>query len=70
MKSVDRILESLRDSQWHSLDEIRAKFSLPEDKATEIIHFLEEQGFVGIDNERGGVKIKPLGLEFLALPSE
>jgi len=70
MKKLDRILESLHDSQWHSLDEIRAQFSLSEDKTNEIIHFLEEQEFITIDDERGRIKIKSSGLEFLALPSE
>jgi len=70
MKKLDRILESLHDSQWHPLDEIGAQFSLSEDKTNEIIHFLEEQEFITIDDERGRIKIKSSGLEFLALPSE
>ncbi|MCW3132970.1 MAG: hypothetical protein N2V78_01370 [Methanophagales archaeon] len=70
MKHLDIILESLHDLQWHSLDEIAALFSLPEDTLKKIIRFLEGEGFISFDEERGRVKIKPLGLTFLQLPPE
>ena len=72
MKPLDEILELLHDSQWHSLDEIRAQGSLPGDKANEIIRFLEGQGFIiiGIDKGERKAKIKPRGLTFLKLPPE
>ena len=64
------VLESLHDSQWHSLDEIRALFSLPGDKLKKIVRFLEEVEFITFDEERERAKINPLGLTFLTLPSE
>ena len=64
------VLESLHDSQWHSLDEIRALFSLPGDKLKKIVRFLEEEEFISFDEERERAKINPLGLTFLTLPSE
>lgn len=75
LKFLDEILESLRDLQWHSLDEIRAQSSLSlpkgmEDKLNIIIPFLEKQEFISIDEEGGRARIKPLGLKFLGLPSE
>lgn len=70
MKRLDIVLESLYDSQWHSLDEIRTHFSLPEDKLKKIIRFLEEEEFISFDEERERAKINPLGLTFLTLPSE
>ena len=70
MKRLDIVLESLHDSQWHSLDESRALFSLPEDKLKKIIRFLEEEEFISFDEERGRAKINPLGLAFLTLSSE
>ncbi len=70
MKRLDIVLESLHDSQWHSLGEIRALFSLPEDKLKKIIRFLEEGEFITFDEERERAKINPLGLTFLTLPSE
>ncbi|RJS83130.1 hypothetical protein CW713_04280 [Methanophagales archaeon] len=70
MKRLDIVLESLHDSQWHSLDEIRTHFSLPEDKLKKIIRFLEEEEFISFDEERERAKINPLGLTFLTLPSE
>ncbi len=70
MKHLDIVLESLHDSQWHSLDEIAALSSLPEDKLKKIIRFLEEEEFISFDEERERAKIKPLGLTFLQLPLE
>jgi DNA-binding IclR family transcriptional regulator len=70
MMHLDIVLESLHDSQWHSLDELAALFSLPEDKLKKIIRLLEEEGFISFEEERGRVKIKPLGLTFLELPPE
>ena len=70
MKHLDIVLESLHDSQWHSLDEIRALFSLPGDKLKKIVRFLEEEEFISFDEERERAKINPLGLAFLTLPSE
>lgn len=70
MKRLDIVLESLHDSQWHSLDEIRALFSLPEDKLKKIVRFLEEVEFISFDEERGRAKINSLGLAFLTLPPE
>lgn len=70
MKPLDKILELLQDSQWHSLDEIRTQVSLSEDKLKEIIRFLEEQEFISMDKNKMRAKIRPLGLTFLELPSE
>jgi RIO-like serine/threonine protein kinase len=69
MKPLDKILELLRDSQWHSLDEIKAHVSLPEDEFKKIIRFLEEQEFINLDKNRRRAKIKPAGLTFLELPT-
>lgn len=68
MKPLDKILELLQDSQWHSLDEIKAQVSLPGDKVKNIIRFLEEQEFISWDKNKGEAKIKPVGLTFLELP--
>ncbi|MGB7532630.1 MAG: hypothetical protein WA977_06600 [Halobacteriota archaeon] len=75
LKFLDEILESLRDLQWHSLDEIRTQVSLSlplsaEEKLNKILPLLEIQEFISIDVERGRAKIKPMGLKFLGLPSE
>lgn len=75
LNRLDGILESMRDLQWHSLDEIRTQvsISLPkgaEDELNRFISLLEEQGFFSIDERSGRVKIKPLGLKFLGVPSE
>ncbi len=63
MKSLDRILKQLRDTQWHSLDEIKKSVSLPSQTLNEIIRFLQEQAFINKENEM--LRITRLGLKFL-----
>lgn len=77
LKFLDGILESLRDLQWHSLDEIRTQVSISSPGSAEeklnlnkFIPLLEVHEFISIDVERRRAKIKPMGLKFLGLPSE
>jgi RIO-like serine/threonine protein kinase len=65
---LDRVLELLQDSQWHSAKEIDEVIRLPEEKLSHILSFFAEFGFVNREDEQGMVKIKPTGLEFLELP--
>jgi hypothetical protein len=41
MKTLDKILEQLQDSQWHSLDEIKKNIYLPSDKLNIMVCFLK-----------------------------
>jgi len=70
MKAPDKLVELLRDSQWHRSDEIKEAVSLPEDTLNEIINFLEDEAFITLDEGKRKMKIKPLGLRFLELPTE
>lgn len=70
MKALDRVLELLEDSEWHSLDETKAQIPLPEGKFAPILRFLADFGFITLEGERSVAKIKPLGLTFLELPVE
>lgn len=65
MKYLDRTLELLRDSQWHSIMSIKKEISLPDEKLNTIISFLH--GFVERENEN--MRITSLGLRFLELSS-
>jgi len=65
MKYLDRALELLRDSQWHSIMSIKKEISLPDEKLNTIISFLQEDGFVEKKNEK--MRITSLGLRFLEL---
>lgn len=67
MKYLDRALELLRDSQWHSIMSIKKEISLPDEKLNTIISFLQEHGFVEKENEK--MRITSLGLRFLELSS-
>jgi len=60
-KQLDRILEQLQDDKWHTIDEI--KKVIPSDALSALLHFLQEQAFIDIKNEK--LKITGLGLRFL-----
>jgi hypothetical protein len=66
MKPSDRLLEMLRDSQWHNLVEIKKEISLPENILIELSRLLQEMEF--IEKENNMLRIKPRGLKFLELP--
>lgn len=68
MKILDKILELLKDDQWHNIDEIKKEISLPSNKLNESLSFLQEEEFVSRDNNK--IKITSLGLKFLNLPSD
>ncbi len=65
MKTLDKILIQLQDSQWHSLDEIKKCINLPSDKLNVLIIFLENQAIIDKNNKM--MKITDLGLKFLHL---
>jgi hypothetical protein len=68
---MDKILELMQDSEWHSTNEIEKKaefYSLPKEKSKEIIRFLEAYEFIIYNKEKKKAKINPLGLTFLELP--
>lgn len=67
MKYLDRTLEHLCDSQWHSIMSLEKEISLPNEKLNTILFFLQENGFIEKENEK--VRITSLGLRFLELPS-
>ena len=70
MKAPDKLVELLRDSQWHRSAEIKEAVSLPEDKLNVIINFLEDEAFINRDEGKSKMKITPFGLRFLELPTE
>ncbi len=67
MKSLDKILELLRDNQWHNIDEIKKEISPSSNKLNELLCFLQEEKFISKDNNK--LKITSMGSKFLELPS-
>ncbi len=63
--SLDIILEQLQDMQWHSLEEIQKKMTLPSEKLNEGLHFLQEQSL--IDKKDEMLRITCTGIKFLQL---
>jgi predicted transcriptional regulator len=71
MMEMDKLLELLRDSEWHSIAEIKPELlPLQETAVKKIIRFLAQYGFISHDKEKDRAKINPLGLSFLELPVE
>lgn len=66
MNNLDMILEVLQDSEWHEIEEIRKEIPIPEDELSELISFMQVQGFLLQEKEK--LKIKSRGLKVLTLP--
>jgi predicted transcriptional regulator len=64
---IDRILEFLRDFQWHSIEEIKKEICISDEKLIKVLYFLQEQSLINKENEM--VRITPKGSTFLELPS-
>jgi hypothetical protein len=67
MKYIDRTLELLQDSQWHSIMSIKKEISLPDEKLNTILFFLQKYKFVEKENEK--IRITSSGVRFLELPT-
>ncbi len=65
MDFIDRILKLLRDSKWHSIEEVEKNISVPEHKIHYALGFLNEQAFINIQNDR--IMITPKGLKLMEL---
>lgn len=65
MKNLDKILNILVDSRWHSFEEIKNSISLPVETLNQLLCFLHKQAFINKHNEM--LKITDLGLKFAEL---
>jgi len=68
MELLDKTLDLLRDGDWHSVDEVIEKLSVPEEKVKAILRFLADHYFIIFNQRKRMIKITSLGLEFLRLP--
>jgi predicted transcriptional regulator len=66
MKYIEKILEQLKDSEWHTTDEIKNKNPLTADALNKVLFFLYDMNFIDKKNEK--LKITSKGLKFLELP--
>ncbi len=62
---LDRILKLLQDAQWHTIDEIKNRDSLPSDTLNELLNFLQQQELIDKKDEK--LRITSTGLKFLQL---
>jgi len=66
MDNFENILELLRDSRPHNIEEINNMLSISPDKLNKSLRFLQEYGFIEKENET--FIITDLGLKYLELP--
>lgn len=66
MKQLDEILMILQDSNWNDCSGIKAGLAISKNQLREIIHFLQNQQLVELNN--GGIRITLKGEKFLELP--
>ncbi len=66
MISIDKVLESLKHSQWRNFEEMEKETSMNEDTLNKILYFLQEQEYISRENEK--FRITSKGLKFLELP--
>jgi len=62
---IAKILEMLKDEQWHMLKEIQQKMKLSEKQVQQIIKFLKEYNFIMVDEESKEIKLEETVRRFL-----
>lgn len=67
MKQLDEILMRLHVSIWSECAEILEGFNISKNQFKEIIHFLQNQQLVELNND--GIRITSEGIKFLELPN-
>jgi predicted transcriptional regulator len=65
MYFIDKILKSLTDSHWHSIEEVEKEIPVPENKFHYALDFLKEQSFVDVQENK--IMITSKGLKILEL---
>ena len=66
MKQLDEILMILQDSNWTECSEIIEGLTISKNQFQEVIHFLQNQQLVELNND--GIRITSEGIKFLELP--
>ena len=67
MKQLDEILMILQDSNWNDCSGIEKGLAISKNQFREVIHFLQNQQLVELNN--GCIRITSKGKKFLELPN-
>ena len=67
MKQLDEILMILQDSTWSECSEIIEGLTISKNQFKEVIHFLQNQQLVELNND--SIRITSEGIKFLELPN-
>jgi len=65
MSAIDEILCSLKDGEWHDLEEVTKKVALPKFKVELAVNFLEEYDFIQLNESARKIKLQPAILKFI-----
>ena len=58
MNGLDKILELLIDDEWHRIEDLSARLSLPRRRLKTVAYFLSEHGFVHYRESDSAVRIQ------------
>ena len=65
MSTIDRVLELLKDGNWHKLNEIAKQSGLQQSKLEAIVNFLAEYEFICVDKDEQKAKLTHPVVKFL-----
>jgi hypothetical protein len=66
--SIDKFFATIKNGEWHSIDELADKLGIPTSKLEELSKFLSERGLITYQEKNRRIKIQPLWK--LLLPEE
>ena len=66
--SMDKLLTTIKDGKWHSIDQLAAQFGLPPEKLITLSELLSQRQFLKYEDERRRIRLEPLWK--LLLPEE
>ena len=65
MSTIDRVLELLKDGNWHKLNEIAKQSGLQQSKLEAIVNFLAEYEFICVEKDEQKAKLTHPVVKFL-----
>jgi len=65
LQEIDEVVDLIKDGQWHTLEDIVTKATLPELKTNKILEFLADYNFIHLDSRHKKAKVTHSLMKFL-----
>jgi len=62
---IARVLETIKDGEWHTLEEVRRKVKLTRNQIQQVASFLEQYEFTETDKTKRKIRMKETAKSFL-----